>query len=112
MLLGHQAWVHWRDDKLTEAQSVAQEALALGQQQKAFLWTSLWVLFGLAFQQNQLQQAMAYANDLRSVDLQPPPARLDRLLEFALQIWEAGRQEEVLAHCRDITRLAGELGYL
>jgi len=115
MARANQAWVAWRQGKLSEAQANARAALdgwkAL-QVDYPFHWTALWPLISIALAQDQLSAAIDDARVLLAPQQQSPPDALRTAIEAATQAWDSGRREAACAHLQQAAALAGEMGYL
>jgi hypothetical protein len=76
------------------------------------LWVGVWPLLGVALAQENIAHAIDYAQILLDPEQQPPPEEFSRLLESALQAWNAGKREEASGLLQQVAPLAQQRGYL
>ncbi|MGH2460250.1 MAG: ATP-binding protein [Chloroflexota bacterium] len=115
VLIGHRAWIAWRDGNLVEAEADGRASLEDWQLQQPispFLWTGLWPLLGVALARGNLPEAMGHLRLILDPTQQPPPKPLSALLGAALHAWDTGRSEEAARLLQRAVPLATELGYL
>lgn len=115
VLIGHRAWVAWRDGDLADAKSDGCKSLEAGQRQppaSPFLWTGLWPLLGVALARENLADAVAHTRMILDPTQQPPPLPLSALLEAARHAWDAGEPEQTRNLLQQAVPLAAEMGYL
>jgi len=115
ILIGHHAWVSWRDGNLVEAESYGRVSLEDEQAQHSvnpLQWVGRWPLIGVALVQEKIADAMTHMCILLDPTQQPPPEHLATLLEAALHAWHAGEQQEARTLLQQAAPLAEQLGYL
>jgi tetratricopeptide (TPR) repeat protein len=116
ILLGHHAWVAWRDGNLTLAETYGRASVEEERSPhirlNMFLWAGRWPLIGVALAQAQTLVAINEVRLLFDSTQQPPREPLDALLVAALQAWDAGGQEEARALLQQAVPLAEQMGYL
>ncbi len=115
IIKGHRAWLAWHDGDLVEAERYGRASLAKSQGQQranAFRWGGLWPLLGVAFVQEQLDNAIDYVRMLLDPIQQPPPEPLVTPLSAALQVWDTGQCQQAHTLLQQILPLAREMGYL
>jgi hypothetical protein len=115
LLLGHRAWLAWREGNLAEAEEYGRASVE-GDSSHPHLtplqWVGRWPLLGVAVAQTQWTEAMHQARCLLDLTQQPPPEPVGPLLEGALRAWEAGEREEAHTLLSQATACAEHLGYL
>lgn len=114
-LIGHRAWVAWRDGNLIEAESQGRVSLENEQSQRSvnpLQWAGLWPLIGVALVQEKIADAMTNVCTLLDPSQQPLPEHLSTLLEAARRAWDAGQQEKARALLHQAAPLAEQMGYL
>ncbi|MEO6889594.1 MAG: AAA family ATPase, partial [Ktedonobacteraceae bacterium] len=115
VLMGHRAWVAWREGNLAETEAYGRAALEESQAQQEsdiFRWVGIWPLLGVALAQEGYAEAIDYARMLLEPAQQPPPEALRSLLEAALHAWDTGLQEEARVLLQQAMPLAEQMGYL
>ncbi|MDQ2715571.1 MAG: AAA family ATPase [Chloroflexota bacterium] len=115
ILMGHRAWLAWREGNLVEAKAYSRAALEESQAQQdsdIFRWVGIWPLLGMALAQERFVEAMDYARMLLEPTQQLPPEALRGLLEAALHAWDTERQEEARVLLQRAMPLAEQMGYL
>ncbi len=115
MVNANRAWLAWREGKLTEVQTNGNKALALWQQTPVVYplqWAALWPLISVALAQNRLPEAIDHARVLLSSEQQRLPDALTRLLEEAIQAWDADQKDAARAQLQQAIPLAEASGYL
>ncbi len=115
VLIGHRAWIAWRDGDLAGAERygrMAVEAKQAAERVNPFLWAGLWPLVGVALAQDRLSDAIDSARVLLAPTEQPPPEQLKGMLESAVQAWDAGQQQAARSLLQQSVPLAREMGYL
>ncbi|HEX4714610.1 MAG TPA: BTAD domain-containing putative transcriptional regulator [Ktedonobacteraceae bacterium] len=116
LIKGHQAWIAWREGKLTEAEAFGRASVEEGEHQQMgvnpFQWVGLWPLIGGALAQEQPADAIRYARMLLAPTQQPPPGEIAAPVVAALAAWDGERQEEARALLQQLVPLAKEMGYL
>jgi DNA-binding SARP family transcriptional activator len=115
MLIGHRAWVAWRDGKLDEAETYGRMSIEVSQQQQdvnAFRWVGLWPLIGVMLTRERVAEAMTFVRMLLDPTQQPLPEQLSTLLVTALQAWESAEQERASALLQQAASAAQLTGYL
>ncbi len=115
VLIGHRAWIAWRDGDLAEAERYGRMAVEEKQsveQVNPFLWAGLWPLIGVALAQDRLSDAIDSARILLDPTRQPPPEQLKGILESAVEAWDDGQQQAARSLLQQSVPLAKELGYL
>jgi hypothetical protein len=88
------AWLAWRREAPTEAEQLAQAALADWNKHPfpyPLYWQALWPLLGLYLSQERLAEALACARQLLDPGQQPLPASLAESLTAALSAGDDGR---------------------
>jgi hypothetical protein len=110
----NQAWVAWREDNLGQARLNGLAALALWRPSvtQPFKWLALWPLIGVAMAEDQLSEAVAYAQTLLEPHQQPMPEELTTAVEDAIQAWAEGEPELARTHLGRALELAQEMRYL
>jgi tetratricopeptide (TPR) repeat protein len=109
------AWVAWREQRLEEARSKAQNALDLWQSSPVpfpFHWAGLWPAIGVAVADDRIGEAIEHMRGLLAPTQQPPPESLAALVEQAIRAWDEGRPEIARTHLEQAIPQARELGYL
>ena len=117
MLLGHRAWLSWRDGNSVQAETYAKASLEgqQCQQQKEsnpFLWVGLWPLMGIMLVQHRTNEAINGVHVLLDPTQHPQPPELRTLLEQALQAWNSGQHAEAHRLLLQVVPLAEQKGYL
>jgi tetratricopeptide (TPR) repeat protein len=115
IIMGHRVWLAWRDGNLTEAEAYARATLNDWRHHKylnSFYWTSVLPLLAIVFERENIAEAMEYVRILLDSSQQPVVAKLQNLLETALQVWNAGRYEQTCNLLRQALPVAKEFGYL
>ena len=117
MLLGHRAWLSWRDGNSVQAETYARASLEgqQCQQQKEsnpFLWVGLWPLMGIMLVQHRTNEAINGVHVLLDPTQHPQPPELRTLLEQALQAWNSGQHAEAHRLLLQVVPLAEQKGYL
>lgn len=115
VIIGHRAWVQWRDGNLVEAERDGLAALEVWGRQHhiyAFQWSALWPLIGVALAKDQLPEAMNYVRMLLHPAQQYPPEPVLSMLERCLQTWDAGEQDAARSLLQQAAPLAREMNYL
>jgi DNA-binding SARP family transcriptional activator/tetratricopeptide (TPR) repeat protein len=90
------AWLAWRREALTEAERLAQAALADWNKHPfpyPFYWQALWPLLGLYLAQERLAETTTCARKLCDPDQQRLPTNLAESLTAALSAWDSGRPD-------------------
>lgn len=115
-IIGHQAWIAWREGKLAEAESYGRASVETGQQQRMgvnpFQWIGLWPLIGVALDRENSIEAIQWARLLLDETQQLPPQEIGELLEAILHAWESGQREKANDLLQRIKSLAEKIGYL
>ncbi len=115
VITGHRAWLAWRDDDRSLAESYGRSLLEDRQHQQqvnSFYWTGLWPLIGVVLAQEKLAEAIDYVHILLEPTQQPPSKELAILLEVALREWDAGQQQQAHSLLQQAIPLAEKQGYL
>ena len=109
------AWAALCENKLSEAQVHGQIALKMWQQTPLvypFHWTALLPLICVALVQNQIPDAVNYAQELLAPEQQCLPDPLTAALKATIQAWNTGQPETAQTQLARVVTLAQELGYL
>lgn len=115
MVNANRAWLAWREGKLTEVQTNGNKALALWQQTPVVYplqWAALWPLINVALARKRLPEAIDHARVLLSSEQERLPDALTRLLEEAIQAWDADQKDAARAQLQQAIPLAEASGYL
>ncbi|GCE19800.1 hypothetical protein KDK_36000 [Dictyobacter kobayashii] len=110
-----QAWLAWKEDRLVEAQRLAEFALAGWQHASTsypFLWTALWPLIAIAVCQERVAVSIAYVHQLLDPAQEAHPAALTEQLERAVQLWENKQPEQAQVSLLKAIEQAQVEGYL
>src|SRR5207253_4859710 len=95
ILIGHRAWLAWRDGNMVEAEAYGRASVGYGQGQQrvnSFQWVGSWPVIGVVFAQEKIAEAMDCVRMLLDPTQQPPHEQLTTLLETTLQAWNAGHE--------------------
>ena len=115
-IIGHQAWIAWREGKLAEAESYGRASVETGQQQRTgvnpFQWIGLWPLIGVALARENSAEAIRWVRLLLDDTQQLPPREIGEPLEAILNAWENGKQEEACNLLQQMVPDAKKMGYL
>jgi DNA-binding SARP family transcriptional activator/tetratricopeptide (TPR) repeat protein len=116
MLLGHRAWIAWREGDLDEAEAYGKRSLDEKNRQRmelnSFQWVGRWPLIGVALSRGKVEEAMGHVRALLDARQQQPPEVLRELLGAALSACEADKKEEAHAFLQRSVPLARGGGYL
>jgi hypothetical protein len=112
------AWLAWRAGDWVETKRQAGVAIddwgGLGQAQSVvpFRWFALFPLMGVALQEEDVEQAVQWAQHLITPPQQRIPDELTTLLEWAVAAGEKGQWDATSDLLRQALRLARELHYI
>ena len=115
-IIGHRAWIAWREGKLAEAESYGRASVESGQQQRMgvnpFQWIGIWPLIGVALARENSAEAIQRARLLLDDTQQLPPREIGEPLEAIINAWDGGEQEEAWAMLKGLVPGAEKRGYL
>jgi ATP/maltotriose-dependent transcriptional regulator MalT len=109
------AWVAWREQRVSDAQTHGQAALDLWRQRTfayPFQWTALWPLMDLALERGQIAEAVEHGRALLDPQQQRLPDGLVALLESSLAAWDEGAVGLARSELERSVQLAQEWGGL
>lgn len=107
------AWLHYRRQHLLAAQEEAQTACAAwGNSPYPFQWLAQWIVLAAALEQGTFADAITAAQAMLDPRQQRLPDPVERLLELAVQVAQAGVLEATQTHLAQAVALACEYGYL
>jgi len=116
LLMGHHAWIAWREGNFSAAESYGRAVLEEGDQEQQdinmYRWVGIWPLLAVAFAHEQFTEVMSYIRMLLNPMQQLPPQQLKEVLESALHAWETGQQQEACMSLQQGILIAQQLGYL
>jgi predicted ATPase/DNA-binding CsgD family transcriptional regulator len=112
------AWLAWRAGKLAETRRQAGAAIedwgGLGTAEAVvpFRWLALFPLLGVALQEEDMEQAVRWAQHVITLPQQRLPDELAALLESAVAAGESGSQDVVRDRLHDALQLARKMHYI
>ena len=109
-----QAWVAWRDERYEDVVALASEALELWGRtvvSYSWYWICLWPLVAVHMRAGRLAEAVAASRQMLAPPQQRLPDALERLLQSAGQLWDAGEQQRAGKELTKAVALAAELHY-
>lgn len=109
------AWVAWRENNVSDAETNARAAMELLQkvpQGQIFAWTFAWPLMGVALSRDDLPVAIECARSMLGPLQQPLPLELTAAIREAMKAWEEGQPRVARGLLHDAFPLAENRGYL
>jgi tetratricopeptide (TPR) repeat protein len=109
------AWIAWREGNLAEAREQGRGALELWQGPLAnypVKWPALWPLLAVALTEQNISEAIEYAQALAHPTHARFPGTLTAAIEAAIAASEQNQIEEARAQLNHAMNLAQEMGYL
>ncbi len=109
------AWLALHRGNIDQAEAYGKEALELWGKVPfvyPFQWTALWPLIARAVDNEQIDQAVDYAQGLLASDQQRLPDVINKALKHAIEDWDSKKQDHSIQYIKEALRLAGKHQYL
>ena len=117
MAAANRAWIAWKEEDFTVAESEARSAVADWESLSAsypymFWWAGLWVLVDVAMRQERVADAVESAKMLFGPDQAKVPDSLATLLQSAIEAWDVGDKDTAKTNLTEALGLARDMAYL
>jgi eukaryotic-like serine/threonine-protein kinase len=109
------AWVDWKEQRFSEAEQGARDALALWRKLSypyPLQGMALWLLLALELSRGALEQSLEHVRAILDPIQQRLPEPLETALQEALRDWGQGLRQQVRAHLERALGLAARSGLL
>jgi tetratricopeptide (TPR) repeat protein len=111
----NQSWIEWKENKFSEAENSAKEAIAIWDKlplEYPFKWLGIFPLLAVYFHQDRIGRAVEGIQLLLGEKQQPLPKKLKIEVEYLITQWKSGHYENAKEILEKILDLAKEYRYL